>query len=101
MNFSQCIYSYYQITYAADGYVYKCSSTASPSFSDNRLGKITDDLKEFQRMVLANHKEDFDARTCFSQGARCNRIALEINDLWNKGSLKGDVNIKNPNYVMR
>jgi MoaA/NifB/PqqE/SkfB family radical SAM enzyme len=93
MNFNQCIYSYYQITYAADGYVYKCSSTASPSFSDNRLGEITDDLEEFQRMVLANHKEDFDAKTCFVKGARCNRIALEINDLWNKGSLKSPVNI--------
>ena len=91
MVFSQCIYSYYQITYGADGYVYKCSSTASPSFSDNRLGEVTDDLEEFQRMVLANHKEDFDARTCFSKGARCNRIALEINDLWNKGSLKSNV----------
>ena len=84
MVFSQCIYSYYQITYGADGYVYKCSSTASPSFPDNRLGKVTDDLAEFQKMVLMNHKEDFNAKTCFSKGARCNRIALEINDLWSK-----------------
>ena len=88
MTFSQCIYSYYQITYAADGYVYKCSSTASPSFPDNRLGKVTDDLKEFQAMVLANHDENFDTKTCFSKGARCNRIALEINDLWGQGVLK-------------
>ena len=87
MVFKQCIYSYYQITYAADGYVYKCSSTASPSFPDNRLGKITDDLKEFQKMVLENHKEEWDAKTCFSKGARCNRIALEINDLWSRGRL--------------
>lgn len=94
MVFSQCIYSYYQITYGADGYVYKCSSTASPSFSDNRLGEITDNLEEFQKMVLANHKEDFNAKTCFSKGARCNRIALEINDLWSQGSLKSDVNVK-------
>ena len=88
MVFNQCIYSYYQITYAADGYVYKCSSTASPSFSDNRLGKITDDLAEFNRMVLENHDENFNAKTCFSKGARCNRIALEINDLWSHGKLK-------------
>ena len=87
MVFNQCIYSYYQITYAADGYVYKCSSTASPSFPDNRLGKVTDDLKEFQAMVLANHDGNFDTKTCFSKGARCNRIALEINDLWGKGVL--------------
>ena len=94
MVFKQCIYSYYQITYGADGYVYKCSSTASPSFPDNRLGKITDNLEEFQKMVLANHKKDFDAKTCFSKGARCNRIALEINDLWSKGSLKKDYDLK-------
>lgn len=93
MVFSQCIYSYYQITYGADGYVYKCSSTASPSFPDNRLGKVTDDLTEFQKMVLMNHKEDFNAKTCFSKGARCNRIALEINDLWSKGVLTNDIEV--------
>jgi len=79
MDFKQCIYSYYQITLAADGYVYKCSSTASPSFSMNRLGKVTDDL---DAMILANHEPSFDPSTCFSVGARCNRIALEINTTW-------------------
>ena len=94
MNFKQCIYSYYQITYAADGYVYKCSSTATPSFSKNRLGRITDSLDEFQKMVMANHSPDWDANTCFCEGARCNRIALEINDLWNKGELRPAVDQK-------
>ena len=82
MNFRQCIYSYYQITLAADGYCYKCSSTASPSFKMNRLGKTTSDLEEFNRMVLANHNPNFNASTCFKVGARCNRIALEINTTW-------------------
>lgn len=82
MNFRQCIYSYYQITLAADGYVYKCSSTASPTFKMNRLGKVTNDLNKFNAMVLANHNPSFDPSTCFKVGARCNRIALEINTTW-------------------
>ncbi|MBF0522469.1 MAG: radical SAM protein [Candidatus Omnitrophica bacterium] len=87
MRFKQCIYSYYQMTFGADGHVYRCSSTASPSFKDMILGKVTDDFKEFNRMVLANHDPDWDAHTCFKAGARCNRIALEINEAWDKGSL--------------
>jgi len=83
MTFRQCIYSYYQITLAADGYVYRCSSTASPTFGGHRLGKITDDLGEFNDMVLANHNPDWDAtKGCWAVGARCNRIALEINTRW-------------------
>ena len=82
MNFRQCIYSYYQITLAADGYVYKCSSTASPTFKFNRLGKISGDLSKFNDMIVANHNPNFNASTCFKAGARCNRIALEINTTW-------------------
>lgn len=83
MIFRQCIYSYIQITLAADGYVYRCSSTASPSFRGHRLGKITDDLGEFNKMVLTNHNPDWDAtKGCWAVGARCNRMALEINTRW-------------------
>jgi len=82
MNFQQCIYSYYQITFAADGYVYKCSSTATPTFKMNRLGEIPHTLEQFDEMVLANHNPDFCASTCFGVGARCNRMALEINTAW-------------------
>ena len=85
MTFSECIYSYYQITLGADGDVYRCSSTASPSFPANRLGRITDDLEEFEAMVVANHNPEWNAATCFEAGARCNRIALEINEKWNEG----------------
>ncbi len=84
MCFKQCIYSYYQITFGADGHVYRCSSTGSPSFEHSILGKITDDLEEFNRMVLANHNPDWDPGICFKSGARCNRIALEINEAWEK-----------------
>ena len=82
MTYRQCIYSYYQITLGADGWVYRCSSAASPTFAPARLGKITDDLDEFNKMVVANHNPDWDAHTCFGIGARCNRIALEINSMW-------------------
>lgn len=84
MNFKQCIYSYYQITLGADGYVYKCSSTATPSFKMNRLGKITSDLEAFNKMVLMNHNAKFNPCTCFSVGARCNRMALEVNRSWQR-----------------
>ncbi|RLC39552.1 MAG: hypothetical protein DRH33_02530 [Candidatus Nealsonbacteria bacterium] len=82
MNFKQCIYGYYQITLGADGYIYRCSSTATPTFKMNRLGKITDDLEEFKKMILINQDPNFCPSTCFKIGARCNRMALEINSKW-------------------
>jgi len=82
MNFKQCIYSYYQITLAADGWVYNCSSTASPSFPFSRLGKQTDDLKEFEKMIMKSHNAEFKPSICFNSGARCNRMGLEINTIW-------------------
>lgn len=82
MNFRQCIYSYFQITMGADGYVYKCSSTATPTFKMDRLGKATNDINKFNEMVIANHNPNFNASTCFNAGARCNRIAMEINTEW-------------------
>ncbi len=84
MDYKQCIYSYYQITLGADGYVYKCSSTATSSFKMNRLGKIPSDLKKFNQMVLANHDSSFNPSICFKVGARCNRMALELNHKWSK-----------------
>lgn len=84
MCFRQCIYNYYQITYGADGQVYRCSSSASPTFDRAVLGKVTDDIAEFDRMVIANANPNWDASTCFKAGARCNRIALEINVAWDR-----------------
>ncbi|MFC1964081.1 radical SAM protein [Chloroflexota bacterium] len=81
-DFSQCIYCYYQITYGADGYAYKCSTTATPTMAKCRLGKITSDLDEFHRLILANANPGWDAGACFSRGARCNRMGLEINRIY-------------------
>jgi MoaA/NifB/PqqE/SkfB family radical SAM enzyme len=82
LNYKQCVYSYWQITLAADGYVYRCSCTASPSFPFCRLGQITDDLDEFREMVQTNHNPDWKPETCFVHGARCNRQAIELNNIW-------------------
>ena len=78
-DFTQCVYCYYQITFGADGYAYRCSTTATPTMAMCRLGKITPDLDEFNRLLLKNANSDWDADTCFSKGARCNRMGLEIN----------------------
>jgi hypothetical protein len=78
-DFKQCLYCYYQITYGADGYAYKCSTTATPTMEMCRLGKITSDLDEFHGLLLKNANPNWNADTCFSKGARCNRMGLEIN----------------------
>ena len=44
-----------------------------------RRGKITGDLDEFNQIVIKNADPDWDAVRCFSRGARCNRMGLEIN----------------------
>ncbi len=78
-TFEQCAYCYYQVTYGADGYVYKCSTTATPTMAMCRLGEITGDLDEFNRMLERNANPNWDAANCFNRGARCNRMGLEIN----------------------
>ena len=82
LRYRQCVYSYWQITLAADGYVYKCSCTASPSFKFCRLGEIPEDAETFKRMVMANHDPRWDPAVCFANGARCNRQAIELNNIW-------------------
>lgn len=82
MNFSQCIYGYFQISAGADGYWYKCSSTASPSFSFNRLNKITSNLDDFHKAISYSQSATFNPSRCFNAGARCNRMALECNKAW-------------------
>lgn len=82
LKYARCIYSYYQITIGADGWIYRCSSTASPSFDFCRLGEVTDDLKEFRNQVMKNHNPKWKPATCFEHGARCNRIAIELNGQW-------------------
>ena len=78
-NFKQCVYGYYQITYAADGYAYKCSAAAAPDAAQCRLGKITADIPEFERMVMKNLDGEWDAqKMCFDKKIRCNRMGIEI-----------------------
>jgi MoaA/NifB/PqqE/SkfB family radical SAM enzyme len=84
MTFHQCVYGYFQITIGADGYIYRCSSTATPTFEMNRLATVTSDLHLFETLILQNQDPKFDAQTCFSMGARCNRMALEINSEWER-----------------
>ncbi len=79
-DFKKCLYGYYQITFGADGYVYKCSTTATPTAKQCRLGKITSDLNEFNQMIVNNQNPKWDCqRMCFDREVRCNRMGLEIN----------------------
>jgi len=81
--FDQCVYGYYQITYGADGYVYKCSTTATPTASHCRVGKVTADLDEFNKMVVANQNPSWNCRqNCFKKKLRCNRMGVECNILY-------------------
>ena len=82
MCFKQCIYGYYQITLGADSIVYKCSSTATPTFPANQLGKIPDTLEELEELIIANQDVWWNPQNCFKAGARCNRMALEINSMY-------------------
>jgi MoaA/NifB/PqqE/SkfB family radical SAM enzyme len=82
LDFEQCVYGYYQITLGADGYFYRCSTVSSSIFEHLRLGKITDNLLEFKDILKKNQDSTFNTECCFKSGARCNRIATEINGNW-------------------
>ena len=84
-TFNRCFYGYYQITYGADGYCYRCSTTATPTAKQCRLGKATDDVETFKKMIMANQDPNFNCQEhCFSKGLRGNRMALEISTIANK-----------------
>ncbi len=78
-TFHKCLYGYYQLTLGADGYYYKCSTTATPTMEMCRLGKVSDNLADFHQIIKFNQNFSWDAHTCFDKGARCNRMGLEIN----------------------
>jgi MoaA/NifB/PqqE/SkfB family radical SAM enzyme len=81
-TFDRCAYGYYQITYGADGYVYKCSTVATPTAKQCRIGKVTSDLGEFKNMVVRNYDQKWSCkRGCFDNGVRCNRMGIEINSM--------------------
>ena len=83
--FDKCIYSFYQCTIGADGYLYKCSASASPTAKQCRLGKVTSDIYKFVDAVSRNYDEDWDCKTkCFDEGVRCNRMGIEINQEYSR-----------------
>ena len=68
------------MTFGSDGHCYKCSTTATPTAKQCRLGNITSDINEFKKMVSDNQQGDWDCDgMCFSNGLRGNRMAVEIN----------------------
>jgi len=88
-TFRHCVYGYYQVTFGADGFVYKCSTTATPTAKHCRLGKVTSDVEVFKKMVEHNFDEGWDCqKMCFERGLRCNRMGLEINERY--AGLRGD-----------
>lgn len=78
-DFKQCAYGYYQICIGADGYVYRCTTVSTPTFKHLRLGKLTNSLEDFNKMILNNQDPNFRTDVCFARGGRCNRMGLEIN----------------------
>jgi len=83
-TFDKCYYSLYQITLGADGHIYRCSTVATPTGQQCRLGRITDDKDEFDRIVEYSQHTDWDcSQLCFKHNLRCNRMGLEINTVLN------------------
>lgn len=83
MDYKVCVDGYYQICLGADGWFYRCTSAAATDFKACRLGKATDDLGKFENIIRKNQDRDWSPSACFAQGARCSRMALEINSRWN------------------
>ena len=83
--FNKCLYGYYQITLGSDGYVYKCSASATPSAKQCRLGTITSDVDKFNKMIIDNYNPEWDCKKmCFDNGIRCNRMGIDINQRYYK-----------------
>jgi hypothetical protein len=81
-DFKRCAYGAYQITLGADGYIYRCSTTATPTAPQCRLGITTDNPDEFKAMISRNQSPAWDCqKNCFAKGLRCNRMGLEINSM--------------------
>lgn len=84
-TFERCFYGYYQVSYGADGYVYRCSTSSTPTAKQCRLGKITDDIDKFKDMIRRGQDiNTWNCKTnCFDKGIRCNRMGLEISTIAN------------------
>lgn len=85
VTFEQCVYPYYQTSISSDGYIYRCSSTASPNFAFNRVsGRVSDSLEDFHAALLRAQDSNWKPSTCFEHCGRCNRLAVEINSEWKR-----------------
>jgi len=81
--FDKCIYGYYQVTFGADGYMYKCSASATPTAKQCRLGKIVYTIDDLKKVIIENYSETWSAKKrCFDAGMRCNRMGIEINQAY-------------------
>jgi len=79
-TFHRCAYSYFQITSSADGWLYPCSTVASPTAKHLRLGEATDDVETFKALIKRNQESSHNPQTqCFGHCLRCNRMGVEIN----------------------
>lgn len=79
-KFEKCVYNFFQMTAAADGYYYKCSTVSTPTAKHLRLGKITNKLEDLKKAIVANYNLDFNCQQqCFDKNLRCNRMGMEIN----------------------
>lgn len=77
-DFDQCVYTYFQVTLGADGYFYPCSTVATPTAEHLRIAECTDDIDEFERILIKTQNPRFNPRRqCFDKGLRCNRMGLE------------------------
>lgn len=77
-KFDQCVYTYFQITLAADGYFYPCSTVSTPTAKHLRISECTDDIEEFERILVQAQNPKFNPyKQCFKHGLRCNRMGLE------------------------
>jgi len=79
-TFEKCYYFGYQITLGADGHFYKCSTVATPTAKQCRLGKATSSLNKFNEILNKNADLSWNCqKMCFNKKLRCNRMGLEIN----------------------
>lgn len=75
-----CYYGYFQVTFGADGIVYRCSTTTT--FPTHAVGRIIDlhNEQDFMGVIANNQDPDFDPKQqCFERGLRCNQMGLQVN----------------------
>jgi len=91
-DFPQCVYTYFQITLAADGWFYPCSTVSTPTAKHLRIDHCTDDIDKFENILMKIQDPKFKPENkCFKHGLRCNRMGLEVNTEYYKLIKEGKV----------